>query len=307
MNNSFIIATYNKAEWLHIVLHSFQQLKTKEEYEIVIVNDGSSDHTELVVSQFKNKLNINYVYQENRGLASARNRAIEAAKGDILLFIDDDRMLPYDFLDEHLKVHVMLNDPKLIVIGERLQLYVSNLELKSEEIIKDLNQDMKFYKRLSRSDDYHKAIKRMFNNAPSNYEIQWIAAVFSNLSVRKSVINEIGGFDPNFKGWGCEDIELGYRLCQNGSSIYLNENAKNYHLEHPRSSEIPKQFMDNFTYMYNKHNRCYAMELYLEFEQGRLSLEDYNLSVKNDKLTHSPTGEQTYFKDTNVFRVKGMN
>jgi glycosyltransferase involved in cell wall biosynthesis len=306
MKNSFIIATYNKAAWLHIVLHSFQHLKTDADYEIIIVNDGSSDHTKQIVQQFEHKLNINYIYQDHKGLAAARNKAIEAAKGDLLLFIDDDRMLPSDFLDEHLKSHALINNDKIMVIGERLQLYISNLEMKTEEIINDLNQELKFFKRLARQDDYHKVMKRMFYNGSSNYEIQWIASVFSNLSIKKAVIEEVGGFDPNFKGWGCEDIELGYRLYQNGSLLYLNEHAKNYHLEHPRSSAIPKEFIENFTYMYNKHNCCLSMELYLDFEQGRLSLEDYNLSAQNHKLTHADAGEQTYFKDTNVFRVQGM-
>ena len=68
---------------------SFQDLN-KEEFEVIIINDGSVDDTMSVINSFKNEIDIKYIYEENSGQATARNKGIAVAKNEVILFLDDE-------------------------------------------------------------------------------------------------------------------------------------------------------------------------------------------------------------------------
>jgi glycosyltransferase involved in cell wall biosynthesis len=304
MKNSLIIITYNKSIWLELVLNSLIYLNNSYIFEVVIVDDGSKDNTRDVAESFYSKVDINYIYQKNGGISAARNTAIKAAKGELLIFIDDDRIVTKDYLKEHIESHLNISDDKMMVVGNRHQLYVSNLEAKKSELLDDISKNLVYYKRLSRIDAYNKVTNKLFTDGKTASPIQWISCIFANLSIKNCAFKEAGLFDENFKGWGCEDIEMGHRLYDKGYNVYLNENAVNYHLEHSRSSEIPKEFINNFNYMYSKHTSL-DVELYLDFEQGRLSLENYTKSVAENKIVND-MDNGTYYMDKNIFRRDGM-
>ncbi|MHB8789178.1 MAG: glycosyltransferase family 2 protein [Desulfobulbaceae bacterium] len=88
---SVIIPTYNRAEWLAEAVISVLS-QTLPPGEVVIVDDGSTDHTGSVVDRLarESSLPIGFVHQDNRGAAAARNTGIRAARGDILCFLDSD-------------------------------------------------------------------------------------------------------------------------------------------------------------------------------------------------------------------------
>src|SRR5579859_1483870 len=97
---SVIIPTYNKADYLDLTLASYEH-QTFADYELVVVDDGSTDDTKAVVERHARNLNIVYQYQANSGRSMARNTAIGRASGRVLVFSDDDRMVAPDFLAEH--------------------------------------------------------------------------------------------------------------------------------------------------------------------------------------------------------------
>lgn len=84
---SVIIPTYNRAEDLMRCLKSVLA-QTYKDYEIIIVDDGSSDNTRELVANIEGP--IQYIYQQNQGPAGARNTGIKCAKGEYIAFIDDD-------------------------------------------------------------------------------------------------------------------------------------------------------------------------------------------------------------------------
>ena len=94
---SFIIPLYNCEPYIKKCLDSLlnQGLEINE-YEIIVVNDGSTDQGATIVSKYENKYpNIHLLNQENQGVSSARNRGIEGSHGDYIQFIDaDDYLLP---------------------------------------------------------------------------------------------------------------------------------------------------------------------------------------------------------------------
>jgi len=102
---SVIIPTYNRAHLLGEALNSVRQ-QSFQDYEIIVVDDGSEDDTHRLVAS--HTMPIRYIYQENQGVARARNRAIEAATGELLAFLDSDDLWEPAFLErtvQRLRTH----------------------------------------------------------------------------------------------------------------------------------------------------------------------------------------------------------
>lgn len=97
---SFIIPVYNRPQEILELLESFNQLNYKNEYEIVIVEDGSTETSQKVVDKFKERLNISYYYKENSGPGDSRNFGMKKAKGNYFLVLDSDVILPSNYLNE---------------------------------------------------------------------------------------------------------------------------------------------------------------------------------------------------------------
>ncbi|MDW5289409.1 glycosyltransferase [Formosa sp. PL04] len=97
---SFIIPVYNRPEEIEELLVSFVNLQTTLNFEIVIVEDGSSETSEAVVNSFKDRLNIAYFYKENSGPGDSRNFGMHNAKGNYFIILDSDCVLPSNYLNE---------------------------------------------------------------------------------------------------------------------------------------------------------------------------------------------------------------
>ena len=100
---SVIIPCYNQAGYLPETLESlFQQ--TYPYWEAIIVNDGSPDDTEKIALEYVGKdQRVHYVYKENGGLSSARNKGIECARGEFILPLDADDIIKPEYIEKALK------------------------------------------------------------------------------------------------------------------------------------------------------------------------------------------------------------
>lgn len=106
---SVIIPTYNRAEYVTQAIDSVLA-QTYTDYEIIVVDDGSTDKTREVLEPYMDK--ITYIYQENTGVSAARNRGIKAAKGDWVAFLDsDDEWLPEKLA---VQMRAVENHPQLV-------------------------------------------------------------------------------------------------------------------------------------------------------------------------------------------------
>ena len=186
---SVIIPTHNRKRILSKSLTAlFDQTYPAEGYEIIVADDGSNDGTEELLGSLAPPCSIRYLRLEKMGAARARNRAIEEARGSVILFIDDDTVATRRFMEDHLKIHEARE--KAIVQGPVLTTHDIERPDRLRLNMVDIYQNLK---------DLHPCF------FPAG-----------NVSVRKEHIVKAGLFDEEFSGYGWEDMELGKRLLKLG-------------------------------------------------------------------------------------------
>ena len=134
---TIIIPVYNGAKYINVVLHElFEQ--TNSSFELIIVDDGSTDDTEVQIQPYLSDSRIRYLRQSNKGVSAARNKGVEHANGKFLIFLDCDDH-PYPKLVEEY-YNCILHNPKSLLFcaqfhnqgklkGLRLNSYVFNLPI----------------------------------------------------------------------------------------------------------------------------------------------------------------------------------
>lgn len=119
---SIIICTYNREKYLYDALrHVATNVFPTESYEIVLVNNNSTDNTAEECKRFAidfPKVDFRYFVETNQGLSHARNRGISESRGDILVFLDDDSFVKPDYLTNlH---HNLMNHPEVMAFGGKI-------------------------------------------------------------------------------------------------------------------------------------------------------------------------------------------
>ncbi|HVA37206.1 MAG TPA: glycosyltransferase [Candidatus Dormibacteraeota bacterium] len=191
------LCTYNRAHLLRRVLEAlFAQDHDPQRYEIVLVNDGSTDATHDLIESLRAQAPCRFevIHQENAGLAKGRNVGIARAAGEIVLFIDDDILATPVLVREHVAAHAA--HPRSIVRGA-----VINVES---------------------FDELPPPIW-----TPKNYSGNYFWT--SNVSLPKALLDEVGPFNESFSEYGWEDLELGLRLRHAGVPSLFEKRAVVYH------------------------------------------------------------------------------
>src|ERR1700752_3699749 len=106
---SIIIPCYNAEKYIDRSIESILN-QTYKDFEIIIINDGSTDNSEEVIKKYLTLDNrVKYLKQVNQGVSATRNKGIELAKGEILAFLDSDDVWEPENLE--IKVDALLNNP----------------------------------------------------------------------------------------------------------------------------------------------------------------------------------------------------
>ncbi|MDE2573439.1 MAG: glycosyltransferase family 2 protein [bacterium] len=197
MDCSIQICTYNRAHLLGRVLEAlFAQDYDPQQYEVVLVNDGSTDGTYDLIERMRAQApcRLEAIHQENAGLARGRNAGIARAAGEIVLFVDDDILATPVLVREHMAMHA--EHPRAVVRGAVLNV----------ESFDELPPPIWTLK-----------------NYSGNYF--WT----SNVSLPKQLLREVGPFNESFSEYGWEDLELGLRLRNAGVPSLFAQRAVVYH------------------------------------------------------------------------------
>lgn len=232
---SVVIPTYNRADTLKMALDAFYDQSMEEiDYEIIVINDGGTDHTAKVVREFrKTHKNLRYFRQKNLGRGPARNKGIKAAKGRIVLLGQDDIIPTHDFLYEHQKFHYLHSEENAVVLG----FTAWHPELKVNNIMRWMVDGSSLFGRFG---GHQFAYEKLKGKELADYNFFYT----SNISIKREFLLKFP-FDPDFGAYGWEDIELGYRMQKEaGMKLYYNSWAVAYHYHPMDEKSLPKQMMD---------------------------------------------------------------
>ncbi|MCQ2974920.1 MAG: glycosyltransferase family 2 protein [Bacteroidales bacterium] len=111
---SIIVPCYNVGEYLSETLDSVIS-QTYSKWECIIINDGSTDNTEIIAKEYCNKSNkFKYIYQDNAGVSVARNKGIKESIGEYILPLDGDDIIDNSFLDKSINYIIKYKETKLV-------------------------------------------------------------------------------------------------------------------------------------------------------------------------------------------------
>ena len=217
---SVIIPTHNRAEILSTCLEKLLENQfPKTKYEIIIVNDGSTDNTEEVVKEIqKEHKQIRYFKQKKMGQGVARNLGMKEAKSEIILLIGDDIFVNKTFLEQHYKTHRLHPEKNYACLG----LILWDPTIKISPLMEWLTNGSSLFGRFG---GHQFAYEKLENKEFADYNFFYT----SNISLKKRLL-EKNQFDPWFDGYGWEDIELAYRLEKKENlKILYNPHAVGHH------------------------------------------------------------------------------
>lgn len=267
---SVIMPTYNKADYLTLTLESFLH-QTNDQFEIVLVDDGSTDHTKNVVDHYSKLLSLNYIYQENKGRSWARNTGLRSAKSDIIVFCDDDRMVSTTYIDGYLDL--LSEKSRQVVIGWKDVICTINDDrIRESELITKLRKQYGNSKYLFSWDElqnnYEELMESLYLRTPydnytfvidrygselKGFDIPFAIAVSGNMGYNRYYA-PCEFMDTKFTGWGCEDNEFAYRLMLKGYEFMSSRKVTNHHQRHPvDNQERSSMLLRNMAYFAVKH------------------------------------------------------
>ena len=228
---TIVIATYNRsrllAETLESLLSRIDEFERFPDFEIIVVNNNSQDDTGAIVSSYLNQLPMLTVINElKQGLSYARNTGIEFAKGEFIVFLDDDVELESGWIGQLL---LPFDDPNIGVVGGRVMAY-------GMHSLPDW---------LPREYSY---LASVFDPADEPCELDKVMG--ANFADRKEIFDSVGGFDSRLgrkgdKLLGGEEIELFIRIRNAGYKIFYTPYST---VLHKISNKLNADYIVNYAY-----------------------------------------------------------
>lgn len=219
---SIIIPSYNR---VHIIERAIQGVfeQTFRDFEIVIVDDGSTDNTKEILQEYTGDTRIKYIYQNNAGVCSARNTGAKQAVGEFLIFLDSDDTVEKSWLEDF--YHLANQNKEWLFCS-----------------MKVVKQDSSEYMVSALSPYKNKKIKG--NSIPGSW------------AIKKDIFLRVGLFDENMK-FG-ENVELRFRLDSEKLSIGIIDNYNFTYFESLNGgSRNLKNTIDSNLYIIKKHSNLF--------------------------------------------------
>jgi glycosyltransferase involved in cell wall biosynthesis len=211
---SIIMPCYNRAYDLRKTLAAYECQSGNVAFEIIAVDDGSSDSTSQELTGFTpTRFNLRPVrLEKNQGPATARNCGLELAEAPLVLFVGDDILPANDLLQKHYEAHLASPEDWVAILG----CVQWPQDLPVNTLMSHINgvgaQQFSYY---------------YFRNQ-KEYDFRHFYT--SNISVNRDfLMSNAGGFDTSFPYAAFEDVELAYRLAKKGLKIIYNSAPVGYH------------------------------------------------------------------------------
>jgi glycosyltransferase involved in cell wall biosynthesis len=239
---SIIVPTYNTSDVLSQCLASvYQQSANRKDIEVIVVNDGGREAT-IDIGALDHGFKLQKFYQDHKGPAAARNLGITKAKGEIILFLDDDSLPAPNWLNATVQAWNTYSD------FDGIGGYIISEPTDS------------IYCRVN-SDFFNWYLERHLSEDDSTF------IVTCNAGYKKAALERIGLFDDRYKRASGEDRDLNIKILKTGGRLRLDKDILVYH-----DRDLTFRSFARKNYNYGKA----AFEIYLRYpEQEHFSLKDY--------------------------------
>jgi glycosyltransferase involved in cell wall biosynthesis len=219
---SVVIPCYNSADDVGEAIGSVLQ-QTRDDYvqEIVVVDDGSTDHSEEVIRSWEDHdERVRYIYQENQGPSVARNRGVAEVNSQYIAFLDADDLWKSEklerqlsFLNDHPDVALVCSDYLVEQKGERSRMRARHLDYRHEDVLERL----------------------YLRGGP---------VLMSTVIIKKGVFQQIGGFDPSIPIG--QDTDLWLRIAAEHSIHHLSVPLT---IKRSRSDSVSEDMVEKVKYL----------------------------------------------------------
>ncbi|HEX6047370.1 MAG TPA: glycosyltransferase [Pyrinomonadaceae bacterium] len=211
-----VVPVYNSARYIAQALDSIQA-QTFTDYEVIVVNDGSSDRDELEQILKSHPLPVIYISQENKGVSAARNAAIRIAKGEFYAQLDADDQWTPDYLD--VQLGMLSNNPDAVLVYP------------NATIVSDGSEATLEFMKISPSE------------GDVNFEslVRQQCVVMTCVTARISAIRGAGMFDESLRS--CEDFDLWLRIVKTGGKIIYHRRPLVLYRRHEGSLSSDRVWM----------------------------------------------------------------
>ena len=264
MKISVVIPTYNRYKVLKRALKSvFAQ--THSPFEVIVVDDGSTDTTEQITQDFPN---IKYFYQENKGVSSARNLGIEKVTSNWIAFLDSDDEFHVDKLKEQTVFHK--ENPDILMS------YTDELWIRD-------NIEVKIPKK------FRKFGGEIFQECLSHCIIAPSATL-----IHKELLNRVGVFDENLEV--CEDYDLWLRIAKNHQIGLIDKKLITKYAGHEDQLSFKYWGMDRF--------RVKSLEKLLKSNTENRIITLKNELIKKYTLLLKGALKHDRFRDINIYEKR---
>lgn len=232
MNNpkvSIIVPCFNQAQYLPEALQSVLD-QTYENWECIIVNDGSPDNTKEVAQEWVSKdARFIYLFKENGGLSSARNAGIAIAKGEFILSLDSDDKYHPTFLEKG--VAILISNTTIGVVSSWGIRFIED-----------------------------KQFGEFRPNGGSIKDFLFSNAAIGTSLFRKECWEKVEGYDEKMK-FGYEDWEFYIRVCKLGWTVHIIKGILFYYRQHAismRTIALKSHDFEIKGYIFLKHKELYV-------------------------------------------------
>lgn len=252
MEISAVISSYNNREILRRTIEALLIQEFPHDYEIVVADDGSTDGTAEMIRALDATVPVRHVPQPHRGLAAARNLGMRAARGRIVLFLDSDFWAAPGLLTAH-RSHYPPGVRRIAVQGV-WRTHPATLVTPFMKA-RTLNRDF--------------TLRRQRHLSP--YHVTG-----RNFSMLREDLEDVGGFDEGFTGYGWEDTELALRLSAGGVVFEYEPRAlgDHYHVETLQGiREKLRQAGVGAVYFWKKCGRSSRLGMFLEIHPAMLPIK----------------------------------
>ena len=264
---SLIIPAYNVEKYIKKCLDSVLN-QTYNDYEIIIINDGSTDNTSKLLESYKSNKKIKIINQENKGLSNARNTGVSNAKGDYILFIDSD-----DFIEKELLeiLNKTIKDEDLV----RFQIRILD---ETNKIIKEYKEET--FNNLNGIEAFNKLSKYNLVELAVCYAYKKDTFLKNNYKFEEKTYHEDFGLIPYIiiSSKKVTSINyIGYNYLQRKNSIMNNTD---YEKEIKKSNDVLKHYKNLIKWSQNIEG---DLTIYKSFIANSVILKSLNLKEKDYK------------------------